>query len=525
MIEINKKTEETIFNFPYFGSGNGHRYNGCKINIYFTNAPNKQQISTIIKLAPKPLKPKKEYFLGNLMLADGSSSFNHKIQDIYSKTKSTTEDPEALVAFELEVDNWFVAVHQFCPITFVYRVENRRAYGKHSLWHQKSIDFIPELVANLIKKEEIFKLADIQKQWFTTVLKGIFEFGNTNFDSLPVPFVNYFFSEPNESENEEDFDRSKFTSDVENELEKANQDETNKEYTEKTVTGNVFKIERISINYDLNKTIKYKKEVSNCEVYLLKNSNDSSNREIKVSAKKAFFQITLTNQEQNDYQFIEVVSGDYNKIISMNWITQKPMDIILECATGIAKPAIYLYPVTAQEIVVEHYFKGKILNTYPKYDQNWTVIAQPNGVLLHVADNRKYNYLFWDGTYTFPESHYNYKTGFYIEREKTVEFLLEKLSKVGLNETEINDFVVYWLPQLNKNACNFVHFWINDNIDNCSILTITPKPQTSIRLFMEFEKYNHDTKKLPEQELPTFQRKGFTMVEWGGGLIPSDKIE
>jgi hypothetical protein len=42
---------------------------------------------------------------------------------------------------------------------------------------------------------------------------------------------------------------------------------------------------------------------------------------------------------------------------------------------------------------------------------------------------------------------------------------------------------------------------------------------------MEFEKYNQGNKKLPEQKLPSFQRKGFTMVEWGGSNIGSDKIE
>jgi hypothetical protein len=249
-----------------------------------------------------------------------------------------------------------------------------------------------------------------------------------------------------------------------------------------------------------------------------------------LKSNKSFFRICFTQKDLENIFHLEFKNREYTKVIEleelMNLIkANEPFDINLEFTQFAAKPAIYLYPEKTQEVVVEHIFKGKILNTYPKYDKNWKVMASPNGVLLNTADNRKYNYLFWDGTYTFPEKHYVFKTGFYIERDKSVQFLQEKLAKVGLNETEINDFVVYWLPQLSKNEVNFIHFWINDNIDNSSVLTITPKPQTSIRLFMEFEKYTQGAKKLPEQKLPTFQRKGFTMVEWGGSNIGSDKME
>lgn len=74
---------------------------------------------------------------------------------------------------------------------------------------------------------------------------------------------------------------------------------------------------------------------------------------------------------------------------------------------------------------------------------------------------------------------------------------------------------MYWLPELNKNEENFIHFWVNDNIDNSSILNITPKPDTLLRVFMEFKSY-HGEQKLPIQELSSTPRKGFTVVEWGG---------
>ena len=158
------------------------------------------------------------------------------------------------------------------------------------------------------------------------------------------------------------------------------------------------------------------------------------------------------------------------------------------------------------------------MNTYPLYKNGWNVIAEPNGVLLNLDDKRTYNYLFWDGSYNFTKKHYQYENGFYVKKEDNITFLQEKLELLGLNNTEINDFVVYWLPELNKNEENFIHFWVNDNIDNSSVLNINPKPDTLLRIFMEFKAYNGEPK-LPVQALTSTPRKGFTVVEWGGSNI------
>jgi hypothetical protein len=184
----------------------------------------------------------------------------------------------------------------------------------------------------------------------------------------------------------------------------------------------------------------------------------------------------------------------------------------------VKKPAIYLYPTKSEEIKIKLDFKGKIVNTYPKYKDGWTLKAEPDGKLLNLDDKRNYNYLFWDGTYKFPKEHYDYKSGFIVKRKDVVDFLQSKLSYLGLNETEINDFIVYWLPLMNKNETNLIHFWINDNIDNSAVLDIKPKPNTEIRVFMEFRKHN-TLEMVIEQQLPSTKRKGFTVVEWGGSDV------
>ena len=46
-------------------------------------------------------------------------------------------------------------------------------------------------------------------------------------------------------------------------------------------------------------------------------------------------------------------------------------------------------------------------------------------------------------------------------------------------------------------------------------LEINPKPNTLIRVMMEYKPSNKYVK-LPEQKIITPERKGFVVVEWGG---------
>lgn len=89
---------------------------------------------------------------------------------------------------------------------------------------------------------------------------------------------------------------------------------------------------------------------------------------------------------------------------------------------------------------------------------------------------------------------------------------------MGLNTTETNEFVQYWLPILEKNQTNFVHFLVNNGYSTISKNIVNPEPDTSIRIFMEFYGLNQKTGIIP-QDLPRTTRKGFTLVEWGGSDV------
>ena len=184
----------------------------------------------------------------------------------------------------------------------------------------------------------------------------------------------------------------------------------------------------------------------------------------------------------------------------------------------VKKPVIYLYPKTETKISLKINFKGTLQTTFPKYDNGWKVIAKPNGQIFDVKTQRNYSSLFWDGLQNLPEEHYNYKNGFVVEKANLATFLIEKLEFIGLNTTETNEFVQFWLPIIEKNDLNLVHFLINDDYNSISENDVTPKPDTSLRIFMEFAKVEKDFKIEP-QKLYNTTRKGFTLVEWGGADV------
>ncbi|MHC1714497.1 MAG: hypothetical protein AB9858_02680 [Acidaminococcaceae bacterium] len=282
---------------------------------------------------------------------------------------------------------------------------------------------------------------------------------------------------------------------------------------EKTITGTVYKYQYIVPRNELV-------PCENYQVYLLPASPEQK-AELLLNSKQADFSIKVPEEKLKQAAAIEFVSHYGSTSIAISEIKDLPLKVVLEPEMFVKKPAIYLYPEKKQKIVVTHEFKGKLITTYPVYKDNWTVIAEKDGTLLNQADNRKYKYLFWDGVYAFPEEHYKFQTGFYVAKDDYIAFLEHKLAYIGLNDNEINDFIVYWLPEMNKFEHCFVHFRINDDIDGSSVLKTKPVADTVIRVFMEFSGLNdfNSASLLPEQVLPQLTRKGFTMVEWGGSEI------
>jgi hypothetical protein len=179
-----------------------------------------------------------------------------------------------------------------------------------------------------------------------------------------------------------------------------------------------------------------------------------------------------------------------------------------------AKPVIYLYPTTEQIVTVELDYKGTFTYTYPQYRDGWKVKAQPDGTLTGIEDNREYSYLFWEG---ISNNKWDMSKGFVIKGSDTEKFLQEKLEYLGLTPKEYNEFIVYWLPIMQENKYNLITF-AGEDYEAAAKLKITPEPDSILRVMMVFKPLKKPVK-IEEQELKPFERKGFTVVEWGGTQV------
>ena len=184
------------------------------------------------------------------------------------------------------------------------------------------------------------------------------------------------------------------------------------------------------------------------------------------------------------------------------------------------KPAIYLYPPTTEKVSVRlgGGFKWTLAASDPSYDSThgWNVVAHPDGTLENLSDGKTYSYLFWEGK-DYPLTA-DEREGFVVKGNDTREFLRDKLSAIGLTPHEYNEFIVFWLPKMEHNVYNFITF-VGKEYAESAPLIITPKPDSILRVFMAFRALDH-YKDVTPQTITPFERKGFTVVEWGGMEIP-----
>lgn len=178
-----------------------------------------------------------------------------------------------------------------------------------------------------------------------------------------------------------------------------------------------------------------------------------------------------------------------------------------------AKPVIYLYPQEETPVTVELDYKGILTCTYPKYRDGWNVVAQSDGTLTD-ENGLEYNYLYWEGIWN---GNYDFSEGFCVRGADSAKFLEEILPQLGLNRREANEFIVYWLPQLEKHPYNLISFQ-QENYSEGARLTVSPEPDTVIRVFMAFQPLDEKVE-IPPQNFVQPERAGFTLVEWGGTCV------
>lgn len=180
------------------------------------------------------------------------------------------------------------------------------------------------------------------------------------------------------------------------------------------------------------------------------------------------------------------------------------------------KPVIYLYPEQETDVHVElELTEADLSTTYPKYNNGWDVTAYPDGKLINKADGTHHKYLFWDAVNC--RTRFDFSKGFCVAGSDTESFLKEKLTYMGLTEDEMNEFIVYWLPLMEHNKYNLISFQ-SQAYTNSAKLNITPTPDSMLRVFMTYVPLE-EAIDIEPQQLNTFERKGFTVVEWGGSKV------
>lgn len=176
------------------------------------------------------------------------------------------------------------------------------------------------------------------------------------------------------------------------------------------------------------------------------------------------------------------------------------------------KPIIYIYPLKEMDLTIKLGNENMLTHTYPKYSDSWNVHVDTNGNIYDYKTNKNYYALYWE---SIDDTSSNMSEGFVIEGKNTISFLEEKLEYLGLNEREINEFIIYWIDELENNKYNYIRFRTLDEINKHMPLEFSENPDTLIRIIMDFKPLDKKID-VKEQKLTKVTRSGFTIVEWGG---------
>ncbi|MBO4220468.1 MAG: SH3 domain-containing protein [Clostridia bacterium] len=182
---------------------------------------------------------------------------------------------------------------------------------------------------------------------------------------------------------------------------------------------------------------------------------------------------------------------------------------------GKEKPVIYLYPEKTMDVSVRISLSdGVFTRSIPEGDGEWNVVARPDSRLTDKASGRSYDYIFWESS---DNTEYDWSEGYVVKGCESEEFLLRILPEMGLNSKEYGEFIDYWLPRLEKNEYNLITFQ-TDRYTDSARLDVNPQPDSILRVFMAFKAVDGPLN-VNSPAIEPFERKGFTVVEWGGAEV------
>lgn len=299
----------------------------------------------------------------------------------------------------------------------------------------------------------------------------------------------------------------------------------------------IIELSEINNKYEL-KLLKSYDDYQNAKIYTerdLKNQNFKVHNYILLNIYNIEGNISLNNISENNgtanllINYVSYIDTDDKKNKSLlirvskncDTINEKNVKLLLSerysngFVPNIDKPMIYIYPTSDLDLKIKLVNDDKLTHTYPKYDNEWNVKVTKDSTIFDYKTKRNYYALYWEG---IDNSNIDITEGFVVKGKQTSIFLENKLSYLGLNDREINEFIVYWISKMENNNYNFIRFRTLKEINEYMPLEFSEKPDTLIRVIMDFKPLNKKIN-VKEQKLERMQRKGFTIVEWGGREI------
>lgn len=180
-----------------------------------------------------------------------------------------------------------------------------------------------------------------------------------------------------------------------------------------------------------------------------------------------------------------------------------------------AEPVLYLYPPSARDVSVELGPGVRLIASRPRLEgRRWRVRAHPDGRLVDV-EGREHPHLFWEGSsYPIPRT----GRGDVVARGELDRYFDRTLEERGLSVRETADFKAYWLSRMQEAPYYRVDFLDERDMSFLAPLDIDPRPDTLIRVLMDYEPLSRRIEVPPAPRPVPRVRRGFTAVEWGGVL-------
>ena len=176
------------------------------------------------------------------------------------------------------------------------------------------------------------------------------------------------------------------------------------------------------------------------------------------------------------------------------------------------EPVVYLYGIDEPVQITLAPDTALSAAAPPAEGTGWRLLPTGAGGVRDPRTGVSYPYLFWEGQrglFDRPE------TGQVVAADQVRTTLRRALSQRGLVGREIEDFVSAWAPTLEAHRHVRIAFYPREDIDDIFPMTVSPAPDTLIRVLMDYAPADGPPRgRLPEARPPA--RKGFALVEWGG---------